>query len=102
MSNENIEKIKLMLGSNLTDCELDDDTINACYEVAANRYSRGKWRFGGDGALSWIFDYAMANCKLILGEARTKFSIDTTGINGDMLISVALQRMTDLEKELEG
>ena len=94
-----------MLGSSLMDCELDDDTIYACIDAAANRYDRGRWKLGSGGATSWIFDYALANCKLILGEARTKFSSilsdNTMPVNGDILIAVALERMQILEKELE-
>lgn len=106
MSDETIEKIKLMLGGNLIDCELDDETISGCLEVAAGRYDRGRWKFGHSGPTSWIFDYALANCKLLLGEVRTKFNFITTDetsiqSNGDILVAVALERMQILEKELE-
>ena len=103
MSDETIERIKVMLGSKLNDCCLDDETIQECLEVAANRYDRGRWKFGGGEAVSWIFDYALANCKLILGEARTRanFLGDSTFLMGDVLIAIALEKMESLEKELE-
>lgn len=57
-------------------------------------------------AKQWIRDYTLANCKLILGEARSKFgAIAGPGgsgqLNGADLKSAAKEELTNLEKELE-
>jgi hypothetical protein len=53
----------------------------------------------------WIKDYTLANCKYMLGEARSKFSTIAgpgggTTLNGDTLKSEAQQEMEKLETEL--
>ena len=54
----------------------------------------------------WIFDYAMAECKIILGRIRTKFaqfaSIGNTGIalDGDALISEGIEEKRELKETL--
>jgi hypothetical protein len=71
---------------------------------------RGGW---GDGdsdedfyGLDWIFDYATAECKAILGQVRRKFanfaSIGNTGLSldGDSLIQEAQQEKERLEETL--
>lgn len=57
-------------------------------------------------AKQWIRDYTLANCKMMLGEARSKFgSIAGPGgsgqLNGTDLKSAAKEEMEKLEKELE-
>jgi hypothetical protein len=57
-------------------------------------------------AYQWIKDYTLANCKYMLGEARSKFSTIAgpgggTTLNGDTLKSEAQQEMEKLEKELD-
>lgn len=57
-------------------------------------------------AKQWIKDYTLANCKLILGEARSKFgSIAGPGgsgqLNGADLKSAGKEEIEKLEKELE-
>lgn len=57
-------------------------------------------------AKQWIRDYTLANCKMILGEARSKFgSIAGPGgsgqLNGADLKSAAKEEIDKLEKELE-
>jgi hypothetical protein len=57
-------------------------------------------------AKQWIRDYTLANCKMMLGEARSKFgSIAGPGgsgqLNGADLKSAAKEEMEKLEKELE-
>ena len=57
-------------------------------------------------AYQWIKDYTLANCKYMLGEARSKFSTIAgpgggTTLNGDTLKSEAQQDMEKLEKELD-
>jgi hypothetical protein len=55
----------------------------------------------------WIFDYALAECKIILGRIRTKFaqfaSIGNTGIalDGDALISEGIEEKTQLKETLQ-
>lgn len=53
----------------------------------------------------WIRDYTLASCKLILGEARSKFATIAgpgggTTLNGDALKSEALSEMERLETEV--
>jgi len=57
-------------------------------------------------AYQWIKDYTLANCKYMLGEARSKFSTIAgpgggTTLNGDTLKNEAQQEMEKLEKELD-
>jgi hypothetical protein len=57
-------------------------------------------------AKQWILDYTLANCKIILGEARSKFSsiAGPTGggtLNGSDLKSAGKEELTALDKELE-
>ena len=54
----------------------------------------------------WIKDYALANCKIILGEARSKFANiagpgGAGGLNGTDLKSAGKEEMGKLDKELE-
>ena len=54
----------------------------------------------------WIKDYALANCKIILGEARSKFANiagpgGAGGLNGSDLKSAGKEEMEKLDKELE-
>ena len=54
----------------------------------------------------WIKDYALANCKIILGEARSKFANiagpgGAGGLNGADLKSAGKEEMEKLDKELE-
>ena len=54
----------------------------------------------------WIFDYALAECKIILGRIRSKFaqfnSIGNIGIalDGDQLIQEGIQEKTELDEKL--
>jgi hypothetical protein len=57
-------------------------------------------------ANQWIKDYTLANCKYMLGEARSKFSTIVgpgggTTLNGDSLKVEAQTEMEKLEKELD-
>jgi hypothetical protein len=54
----------------------------------------------------WIKDYTLANCKYMLGEARSKFSTIVgpgggTTLNGDTLKQEAQSEMEKLEKDLD-
>lgn len=56
-------------------------------------------------AFQWIKDYTLANCKYMLGEARSKFSTIAgpgggTTLNGDSLKAEAQQEMEKLENDL--
>jgi hypothetical protein len=56
-------------------------------------------------AYQWIKDYTLANCKYMLGEARSKFSTIAgpgggTTLNGDTLKAEAQQEMEKLEMDL--
>lgn len=57
-------------------------------------------------AKQWIRDYSLANCKLMLGEARSKFSTIAgpqggSQLNGADLKSSAKEEIEKLDKELE-
>ena len=58
-------------------------------------------------AKQWLKDYSLANCKIMLGEARSKFgSIAGPGsggitLNGKDLISAGTAELKELDKELE-
>ena len=54
----------------------------------------------------WIKDYALAICKIILGEARSKFANiagpgGAGGLNGSDLKAAGKEEMEKLDKELE-
>jgi|TARA_R110000772_G_scaffold29315_3_gene73307 hypothetical protein len=56
-------------------------------------------------AFQWLKDYTLANCKYMLGEARSKFATIAgpgggTTLNGDSLKSEAQQEMEKLENDL--
>jgi hypothetical protein len=57
-------------------------------------------------ASPWIGDHALANCKMILGEARSKYSSGLPGaggniqLNGDALKAEAQQELVDLKQRL--
>jgi len=56
-------------------------------------------------AKQWIKDYTLANCKYMLGEARSKFATIAgpqggTSLNGDTLKAEAQQEMEKLEQEV--
>ena len=56
-------------------------------------------------ASQWIKDYTLANCKYMLGEARSKFATIAgpqggSTLNGDALKSEAQQEMEKLEKDV--
>lgn len=56
-------------------------------------------------AKQWIRDYTLANCKLMLGEAREKFAQIAgpqggTSLNGTAMKTEAKEMMTQLEQEL--
>lgn len=57
-------------------------------------------------AQQWIYDYTLANCKLILGQGREKFASIAgpqggTSLNGAALKAEAAAEIEKLEKELE-
>ena len=57
-------------------------------------------------AKQWIRDYTLANCKIILGEARGKFgAIAGPGgsgqLNGSDMKSAGKEELAALDKELE-
>ena len=54
----------------------------------------------------WIRDYALAQCKMMLGEARSKYSSlpgaqGNVQLNGDALKSEAMAAIEKLEREIE-
>ena len=54
---------------------------------------------------SWIYDYTLARCKYMLGEARSKFATiagpqDGTSLNGDSLKQEAVSELEKLEQDL--
>lgn len=57
-------------------------------------------------ASQWLKDYTLANCKLMLGEARSKFSSiagpgQSIQLNGESLKQAATSELEKLDKELE-
>jgi len=54
-------------------------------------------------AKQWIRDYTLANCKMMLGEARSKFASIACGgaLNGNDLKSAGKEELAALDKELE-
>lgn len=54
----------------------------------------------------WVKDYSLANCKLMLGEARSKFATIAgpsggSALNGAALLQAGKEEIEKLEKELE-
>lgn len=57
-------------------------------------------------AKQWLYDYALANCRLMLGEAREKYASIAgpqggTALNGASLKQQAMADMEKLEREIE-
>jgi len=57
-------------------------------------------------AKQWIRDYSLANCKMMLGEARSKFASIAgpqggSALNGNDLKSAGKEELAALDKELE-
>jgi hypothetical protein len=57
-------------------------------------------------AKQWIRDYSLANCKIMLGEARSKFASIAgpqggSALNGSDLKSAGKEELAALDKELE-
>jgi hypothetical protein len=101
-----IDQLKILLGASLVDSfELDDTTIHTAISLSAAHYLRFRPNTNPDWgtsprAFSWIMDYALMQCKLILGEARMLSEDDRMTHSGCALTSTALRKMDDLEKEL--
>lgn len=93
---ETINKIRIMAGASVAEC--DDTTIQLCVDNAEGRYHRGVYKLALGCAESWIIDYAIANCKLLIAEARIKN--DST--SGEPLASIAINKMAELENEIKG
>lgn len=59
------------------------------------------------GSSDWIFDYALAECKIMLGRIRTKFaqfaSIGNTGLalDGETLLSEGIEEKRELKETLQ-
>lgn len=57
-------------------------------------------------AKQWIYDYSLATCKVILGEARSKFGSiagpqSPIQLNGTALLTAGKEEQKELDKELE-
>jgi hypothetical protein len=57
-------------------------------------------------AKQWLRDYTLATCKLMLGEARSKFSsiagpTQAIQLNGQALLQAGKEEITNLDKEVE-
>lgn len=104
MNETMIKSLKLLLGSNLTDTPLDDDTYEAVIDMSKKAYQRFKgagYTIENTIVYSWVHDYALAQCKLILGEAYSKIGTMTNTPNsGELLVSTALMKIETLENEL--
>jgi len=79
----------------------DEEVLLYCYNYRPNFEILKDYK-----ANQWIKDYTLANCKYMLGEARSKFSTIVgpgggTTLNGDTLKSEAQQEMEKLEKDLD-
>ena len=92
-----IDQLKLLLGPNNT---LTDDTIKAIIYMAQEHYLRfrpytDKEKWGENSrARSWITEYALAYCKLTLGEG-------THPSPREILVKGALEMIQLLEAELQ-
>jgi len=79
----------------------DEEVLLYCYNYRPNFEILKDYK-----AQQWIKDYTLANCKYMLGEARSKFSTIVgpgggTTLNGDTLKAEAQQDMEKLEKDLD-
>lgn len=97
-----IDDIKLLLGNDIITVVLDDDTIHAAISMASQHYLRYRPNTPPDWgtsprAYSWIMEYALAYCKLIMGEHTDPHTSLIPGID---LIQTAMVFMTNLEREL--
>lgn len=70
------------------------------------RYRNEESLFGDYMAAPWIKEYALAQSKLMLGEARRKFATYAgpqggTSLNGDVMVNDALATLEQLEQDLK-
>ena len=96
-----IDDIKLLLGNNITAIPLDEPTIHAAIAVASQHYMRYRsyvtnWATN-PRAYSWIMEYALAYCKMIMGEVKNQ---NLEIAEGDELVATAMTFMANLEREL--
>ena len=79
----------------------NENVLIRCYmekpvdTLITDRYSR-----------SWIRDYSLAQCKMMLGEARSKFGAlpgaqGSVSLNGDTLKNEAQASIEKLERDIE-
>ena len=78
----------------------DEEVLLFCYNYRPDFEILNDYK-----ASQWIKDYTLANCKYMLGEARSKFSTIAgpgggTTLNGDTLKAEAQQEMEKLENDL--
>ena len=90
------DTIRTLLGAEITDCVLDDKTIDTCIEQAKNRYYRAKYGLRSGTEDSWILDYSVAQCKLILAESLLRMQMDAS-----TLAMIALETIKNLEDEVK-
>jgi hypothetical protein len=97
-----IDNIKLLLGNNITPIILDDLTIRAALSLASQHYLRYRPNSNPDWgasprAYSWIMEYTIAYCKLIVAESMLQASDVEAGTE---LVAIAQTTFADLEREL--
>lgn len=95
-----IDQIVLLLGDTSA---INTATIEATISMASQHYLRYRpYTSANWGAVpraySWIMEYALANCKLIIGDARLTANANDT--SGPELISVGSIAITSLNQEL--
>lgn len=73
-----IPQLKILMGSNLVEVELTDEDYTTVINMAMNRFERkhpGWDRNDINGvAASWLHEYALAQSKILLNSAYSKFA----------------------------
>ena len=96
-----IAQIKLLLSGNIIELQIDDETIHAAISLASERYLRFRPNTNPDWgasprAHSWILEYALAQCRIITGQAYAVISDQQSSL----FIAAALASIESLEREL--
>lgn len=91
-------QLLLLLGETTV---IDDDTVQAAISLASQHYLRFRPYTGTNWganprAYSWIMEYALAYCKLLLGDFRVRTGAD----GGQELVTVGSAAIEALDTEL--
>lgn len=103
-----IRDIKIMLGNDAINLEIDDTIIKTIVESSKKTFKRlyskihHSWNdelMLREDTLSWVQEYSLAQCKQLIGEIRSKpKSLEM--FSSDTMLELAAIKIASLEDEL--